>query len=421
MPVLRFAVLGGSSVATPELCRALLNWPGGENMRPEMHLVLIGRSASRLEQVRAICARMLAGTSLEVTATTDWHKGLAGADVILNQMRVGGLQARAFDETFPHTFNLPGEETIGPGGFANALRTLPVVLQAMHIVEEVAPGAQVLNLTNPAGIVQHAVTRYTGVRMLSLCDSPITLGDDIARLLALPRADLEIDYLGMNHLGWALAVRRQRDELMDAALARLGNLEHLDIDVDYIQATRAIPLPYVRYYLHPERMLAQQRGRQPRAHQLQALEQELLQAYTLDLSETEGRQAGASVTRRGALWYKAIVVPVLAALWQNRGSTWVVNVTNGQLVPWLPQETIVEVPARIDSHGVHPLPVPAHLLAPDLRTLLAALATYEDLAVPAIVEKNYTLALQALVAHPLIPSLDTARRVLDAVWPTGGI
>jgi 6-phospho-beta-glucosidase len=168
-------------------------------------------------------------------------------------------------------------------------------------------------------------------------------------------------------------------------------------------------------------MLAQQRGRKPRAHQLQALEQELLQAYTLDLSEAEGRQAGASVTRRGALWYKAIVVPVMDALWQNRGSTWVVNITNGQLVPWLPQETIVEVPARIDGHGVHPLPVPAHLLAPDLRTLLAALATYEDLAVPAIVEKNYTLALQALVAHPLIPSLDTARRVLDAVWPTGGI
>lgn len=421
MPILRFAVLGGSSVATPALCRALLNWPGGESMRPEMHLVLLGRSASRLEQVRAICARMLAGTSIEVTATTDWHKGLAGVDVILNQMRVGGLQARAFDETFPHAFDLPGEETIGPGGFANALRTLPVVLQAMRIVEEVAPGARVLNLTNPAGIVQHAVTRYTGVRMLGLCDSPITLGEDIARLLALPRADLEIDYLGMNHLGWALAVRKQKEELMGPALVRVGTLEHLGIDVDYIQATRAIPLPYVRYYLHPERMLAQQRGRKPRAHQLQALEQELLQAYTLDLSEAENRQAGASVTRRGALWYKAIVVPVLDALWQNRGSTWVVNVTNGRLVAWLPPETIIEVPARIDNRGIHPLPVPAHLLAPDLRTLLSALATYEELAVPAIVEKNYSLALRALVAHPLIPSLDTARRVLDAVWPTGGI
>jgi len=421
MPVLRFAVLGGSSVATPELCRALLDWPGGAHMRPEMHLVLLGRSPSRLEQVQAICARMLAGTSIEVTATTDWPRGLAGADVILNQMRVGGLQARAFDETFPHAFNLPGEETIGPGGFANALRTIPVVLHAMHIIEQVAPEAQVLNLTNPAGIVQHAVTRYTSVRMLSLCDSPITLGEEIARLLTLPRADLEIDYLGMNHLGWALAVRRRQDDLMELALARVGNVEHLGTDVDYVQATRAIPLPYVRYYLHPERMLAQQRGRSPRAHQLQALEEELWQAYTLDLSEAEGRQAGASVARRGALWYQAIVVPVLETLWLNKGRTWVVNVTNGQLVPWLPQETIVEVPARIEKRGIYPLPVPAHLLAPDLRMLLTALATYEELAVPAIVEKNYSLALQALVAHPLIPSLDSARRVLDAVWPTGGI
>ncbi len=421
MSVLRFAVLGGSSVATPELCQALLNWPGGEDARPAMHLMLLGRSASKLEQVRAICARMLAGTSIEVAATTDWRAGLVGADVILNQMRVGGLEARAFDETFPHALNLPGEETIGPGGFANALRTIPVVLQAMRIAEEVAPGAPVLNLTNPAGIVQHAVTRYTGARMLGLCDSPITLGEDIAGLLALPRADLEIDYLGMNHLGWALAVRRQNDELMEQALAGVERLTHLGIDADYIQATRAIPLPYVRYYLHPERMLARQRDGEPRARQLQALEQELLRAYTLDLSEAQGRQAGASVTRRGALWYRTIVVPVLDAFWQNRGSTWVVNVTNDQLVPWLPPETIIEVPARIDSRGAHPLPVPAHLLAPDLRALLSALATYEELAVPAIVEKNYALALQALVAHPLIPSLDIARRVLAIVWPTGGI
>lgn len=421
MSVLTLAILGGSSVATPELCQALLNWPGGVARRPHLRLTLLGRSAAKLEQVRAICARMLAGATMEVTATTDWHAGLAGADVILNQMRVGGLEARAFDETFPHMLNLPGEETIGPGGFANALRTIPAVLEVMQIAGEVAPQALVLNLTNPAGMVQHAVTCYTKMRMLSLCDSPITLGEDIAKLLARPRSLLEIDYLGMNHLGWALAVREQQHELLDQILAKAEMLTHLGVEADYIQATRAIPLPYVRYYLSPERILAQQRSKAPRAQQLLALEQELLHAYSQDLDKPADRQVGASVTRRGALWYRTIVVPVLDAFWQDQGSRWIVNVTNGSLVPWLPAETVIEAPARIDRQGAHPLPVPAHLLSPDLRSLLFDLAAYEELAVSAIVEKNAAQALQALVAHPLIRSLDTARRVLDMVWPAGGV
>ena len=86
---------------------------------------------------------------------------------MLNQMRIGGLDARAHDETFPHALGFPGEETIGPGGFANALRTIPVVNWAMEIVSEVAPNAVVLNLTNPASIVHYAVDRYTYANMIS--------------------------------------------------------------------------------------------------------------------------------------------------------------------------------------------------------------------------------------------------------------
>ena len=424
MAHISLAVLGGSGVATPALVQALLDWGGHAHDRPELRLVLLGRSARKLAQVRTVCERMVRGAQPPITieASTDLRTGLERADYVLNQMRVGGLEARAHDETFPQALGLPGEETVGPGGFANALRTVPVVNAALRIVGEVAPGALVLNLTNPAGIVQYAATRFARSAVISLCDSPITLGNELAALVERPRASIDIGYLGMNHLGWVVSMRDAERDYTDLALERIDRLPHLGVDASYIRASRAVPLPYVRYYLHPERILAQQQGKTPRARQLQALEQELLARYE---HLGEGGEGSASpseaVAKRGAVWYGAIVVPVLDALVNDRASTWIVGVANENLIPWLPPDTVVEVPCTIDSRGAHPLPVPENLLAPELRTLLYGLALYEELASCAIVEQDPGLALRALIAHPLIRTVERAQAVLQAVWPTGGM
>jgi len=424
MAHISLAVLGGSSVATPALVQALLDWAGHAHDRPELRLVLLGRSARKLAQVRAVCERMVrdAQPGITVEASTDLRVGLWRVDYILNQMRVGGLEARAHDETFPQALGLPGEETVGPGGFANALRTIPVVNAALRIASEIAPSAIVLNLTNPASIVQYAATRYTHSNIISLCDSPVTLGNELAALVEQPRASIEIGYLGMNHLGWVVSLCDAERDYMDLALERIDRLAYLGVDAAYIRASRAIPLPYVRYYLHPERILAQQQGKTPRARQLQALEQELLSRYEhMGEGEHNGISASEAVAKRGAVWYSAIVVPILDALINNHASHWIVSVANKNLIPWLPPDTVVEVPCTIDSRGVHPLPVPEYLLPPELRTLLYGLALYEELASRAIVEQNRDLALRSLLAHPLIRTIERAQAVLKAVWPTGGV
>lgn len=422
MSVITLAVLGGSSVSTPALINALLQWTSARDARPELHVVLLGRSQHKLERVMAICKQLAQGASpaLHIEATTDWYVGLSGADYILNQMRVGGLDARAHDELFPQSFGIPGEETIGPGGFANALRTIPVVLDALRIVSQVAPNSIILNLTNPAGMVQYAALRSTNAHMISVCDSPITLGNSLLDLLKMPSQQTEIGYLGLNHLGWVISLRHAGQDLLDNALERIESLSSLGIDAAYIRASRAIPLPYVRYYLHPDRILTQQQGKIPRARQLQTLEQKLLEEYERFAAHHHS-EVPLSFEQRGAVWYKAIVVPVLDALVNNRRSTWIVNVRNGQTISWLPPETIIEIPATIDQHGAHPLPVEAKLLSSELRALLVAQATYESLAIAAIVERDREKALRSLVAHPLVRSLDCAEDVLTAVWPTGGI
>jgi 6-phospho-beta-glucosidase len=48
---------------------------------------------------------------------------------VLIQIRVGGQAARLLDETVPLACGCIGQETTGAGGFAKALRTVPVVLE----------------------------------------------------------------------------------------------------------------------------------------------------------------------------------------------------------------------------------------------------------------------------------------------------
>jgi 6-phospho-beta-glucosidase len=425
MSTVTLAVAGGSGFATPALALALRRWPAGS--RPPLRLVLLGRDGRKLEYVRAACACLLAGSepAVDVEATTDWRAGLKGADFVLNQVRVGGLEARAYDETFPRALGLVAEETIGAGGFANALRTLPVVLDLCREIAAVAPQAIVLNLTNPAGLVQYAVRRYIGLELISLCDSPISLSEAVAQLLRRPLSSLTVEYFGLNHLGWLVAVRDQEGrDLLDEALERVAELPSPGVDPTYIRATRAIPNPYVRYYLHADRLLREQRERPPRAEQLQELERTLLRLYEQVARQVpdERRQAelAAAVGQRRAIWYEAIVVPLLASLMSEQASRWIVNLPNAGLIPWLPAETIIEGPALVDRQGLHPLPVPHDLLAPDLRLLLIAQATYEQLAAAAIVEGDRLLALRALVAHPLIGSVDLAGQLLARLWPAEG-
>lgn len=403
---MKLTVLGGSGIATPELIAVL----GRSPERPALEVVLHGRTADKLQIVGDVCTRLArdAAPPLTVSFTTNLDAALDGADFILNQIRVGGYAARAFDETFPRELGLPGEETVGPGGFSLTRRTVPVVLQYCRAIERHAPGAVLINLSNPASLIQYAISRYSTVNAIGVCDAPVTMSQLMSHVLNAPLAELEIDYLGMHHFGWITGVHQMGRDRLPEVLARADVLaEKLSVDADIIRAIGAIPGAYFKYYFHPDRMLAAQRDKAPRAKSLLGLESELLAAYQSGRAEV--------VSKRNAHWFEEIVVPVLLALINDSGATFFLNAPNNGTLDFMTNESIVEIPARVGRAGVTATGPAGD--APDAaRALLQINAAYEMLAVEAIVERDRAKALRALLLNPMICTAAQAKGTLDRVW-----
>ncbi len=409
---IHLAVVGGSGAATPALIQALAN----RGDRPPMEVVLIGRTEGKLARVAAVAERLAQGAKeapLEIRATTDIDRGLEGADYVFSQIRVGGYAARQRDETFPHAFGLPGEETFGPGGMNNALRTVPVTLEACRRIEKVAPQALLINLTNPSSYIQYAIARYTKVSVVGVCDSPVGLATGIAAALGASVEELWVGYVGMHHFGWVTEVRWRGQDVIPDLLSRLDEFPGLPVDADMVRAVGAIPTSYFRYYFHPDRMLTKQQGKPSRAEQLMELEARMLAEY----GAHKGPGLPPSLQQRGAHWYEEVVVPVLLAHALDSRRVFILNLPNKTTLPWMPAEAIVELPALVTRQGFYPLDPPS--VPPDLRAMLVGNAACEMLWVEAVVERSYEKALRAMMLSPLVHNLDQARAILDAMWPGG--
>jgi 6-phospho-beta-glucosidase len=412
---MKIAILGGSSVGTPELVLALRR-QFAQPPAEAITLVLHGRSADRLSAVgRAAAALAESCTWLRIATTTDLAEAVSDARVIVNQVRVGGLSARADDETFPLAHDMLGEETVGAGGFANAARTVPAVVAMMRAVEQHAPDALVLSFTNPASVIQYAVARSTRLRTIGLCDASIAMTAQAAQALGCAASELAIDYVGMHHFSFIPRVYRDGADVTGDVMANLGRITGFDMDPDAVAAFGVLPTPYFKYFLHPERMLARQRAQtQSRGAQLLDVEDELLRAY----AEQTPDALHHTVAKRGAKWYDAIIAPVLRVLAGGGAGEFVLNVTNNGALPWLPADAIIETRCSLDADGV-PKPLPqraTYALNPDLIARIQANNAYEQLIVRAFLERDRGKAMRALTMNPLVGSVDKARAVLSKTW-----
>jgi 6-phospho-beta-glucosidase len=221
---LKLAIIGGGSSYTPELVEGVLKRLERLPVK-EIHFVDIESGQEKLNIIKALAQRMVekVGANITLTASQDRRAAIKGADFVMTQFRVGGLQARASDERIPLRYDVIGQETTGPGGFAKALRTIPVILDICKDIEELAPNAWMLNFTNPAGLVTEAVLKYTKVKTIGLCNVPVSMKMMIAEMMDCSPNDLSLECAGLNHLVWAHRAWLEGKDITAEVLEKVGD------------------------------------------------------------------------------------------------------------------------------------------------------------------------------------------------------
>ncbi len=413
---LKIAVIGGGSTYTPELVQGIADRAAS---LPVDELVLHDIDGERLSIVAGLAERILRrqGWPGRLVATTDRVAAIDGAGYVLVQLRIGGQAARLTDETLPHRFGCIGQETTGPGGFAKALRTVPVVLElAEEVGRRSAPGAWIVDFTNPVGIVSQALLD-AGHRAIGLCNVAIGLQRRLAARFGVGPEQVELEHVGLNHLTWIRAVRVDGVDRLPALLAddAQAMADEVQTSVELLRALGAIPSYYLRYYYATTEVLAEQLAGGTRAEDVMAIERDLLELYrdpTLD-------RKPALLEERGGAFYSEAAAQLIASLQAGTGDIQVVDIRNDGALPDLPDDAVVEVPARIDRDGAHPLRQAP--LAPEIRGLVQAAKAYEELAVRAAVDGDRRAAYLALLANPLVPDAPTAAGLLEAIIETNAV
>jgi 6-phospho-beta-glucosidase len=407
---LKIAVVGGGSTYTPELVQGFAD--RAERL-PVDDLVLLDPDADRLEVVGGLARRMLERRAFDgrLALTGRLEEALDGADFVIVQLRIGGQAQRRVDETLPLEFGCIGQETTGPGGFAKALRTVPVVLDiAEQTARRGAAGAWLVDFTNPVGIVTQALLDE-GHRALGLCNVAIGFQRRLAAQLQVEPARVELEHVGLNHLSWLRAVRVDGVDRLPELLAERAEAlaAEVELPVELLRLLGAIPSYYLRYYYLTGQVLDEQRRQPSRAEQVAEIERELLRLYRDPALDSKPEL----LERRGGAFYSEAAAQLVASLHAGTGDVQVVDVRNDGAISDLPADAVVEVPARVDVDGAHPLP--QRPMPPELLGLVQQMKAYERLAVAAARGGDRALALEALLANPLGGDWRVAVPLLDAL------
>lgn len=407
---MKLAVIGGGSTYTPELIDGVLR---RRDRLPVTEIALCDINEKRLDVVAGFARRMVAnaGGGIEIHTTSDHRDAVRDSRFVVSQFRIGQQQARHRDEMLGREFNLVGQETVGVGGFAKGLRTIPVALKLADAILEVAPTAQLLNFTNPAGMITEALLRERPtLNTIGLCNVPWNVKNEIASTLGYDFKNIELDYVGLNHLSWVRGISAEGVDISKSAISGFRGLTGKQApgdddpiwhpgDIDILEA---IPNYYLLYYYETQKWLQYQKSHPTRASEVMSIEAGLLEQYA-DASLVE---KPADLMKRGGAYYSDSAAELMADIASDAQTVHIVNARNAGAVPGMNPDEVMELPCRIGASGATPLGTSA--LRPDINSLVRTVKDFELLTIRAAVDADEDAALRALITNPLGPDLSAA-------------
>jgi 6-phospho-beta-glucosidase len=448
---MKLTFIGAGGVRTPLVVQSILNF---QEQLPLETVCLMDIDSQRLELIKLACKPRLArGTKFNLEWTTDPRAAIKDADFIVTTFREGSIESRVIDEQVPLKYGVLGQETTGPGGFAMALRTIPVIIEYVNLIKELAPNAWLINFTNPAGIVTEAITKVAGFeRAVGICDNPAGMLRGAAQILNVDPELIFPDYYGINHLGWLRGLfvngRNVLTDLLNAGQEVDAYLEHIHFTREEIALRGSVPNEYNYFYYHPRESvenlvksgisralqilpfnrelyssLARIRDEEDDPGKIQAiylhyLDQRHGTYMSLETGKTVTSESMAAIEKQNASevlnesaeGYSAVALNVIQAL-TEKPKLMILNVPNHGAIPGMDAQSVVETTCLVGSGIIKPFAVGN--IPDENLSLMKAVKTFEHLTIQAAVENSYDLALKALSVHPLVPSFEIAQAILD--------
>lgn len=430
---MKLAIIGGAGVRVPLLVGGF-----ARSTLTIDRVDLYDTDQTRLAIVADLARRMAPGVPLDAHATPE--ACIDGADFVITSIRVGGIGQRAADEATCIAHGIVGQETVGPAGFAMAVRTIPAMIEYGRLVARRAPSAWLVNFSNPVSIISQAVHQHTGARSIGICDTPAEIFEDAAHALGLPPAACDYDYFGLNHLGWLREVTFQGEPQMARLWDDDGRLDAAYrsplFERERLRMLRMLPTEYLYYYYRPEVALANlQKAGTSRGRVVSALTDALfadlargvadpIVRYQQYLAARDGSymqlESGSTTPRVKPDWaelsgYDKIALMTISAIAGNTGAVIPLNVPNRGILPFLEDDDIIETPCVVDAKGPHAravAPVPDHA-----RALISTVKAYEQATVQAAVTGAREDLVAALALNPLVTSPALAAQLVDALLP----
>lgn len=449
---MKLCVIGGGGARSVFLTKSLVK--SAKEIKVD-HIVLMDNNQKKLMKYGVLAKEVAKrlDPSIRFDITTDAEEALNQADYIITTLRVGGDEARMFDEQSCLAKGVLGQETTGAGGFAMAIRSVPALIEYCNLAKKIAnEGHLIFNFTNPSGIITQALRSLGFSNVYGICDAPSGFVKQLEELLALKRDELNIECYGLNHFSWfqnaSVNGKRVQEELLKTPdLYKKTEMRLFDYEMCRINDNCMLN-EYLYFYYSRESSLGRiKQAERPRGEMIYYINKELEEelekvdvaqefekAFTLYMESYAKRENAyfsvESGENRPHTWkcpsvdefinepdeggYAAVALKFIKAITTGENTQMILSVPNEGAIEGLAPDDVVEITCTIDQSGAHPIYI--GVIDEFQLMQIKRMKYFERCAIKAILEGDKDAAVKGLYMHPLVNDLQIARDLVGTFF-----